>query len=493
MTILPIRVVAAALLHVSMMQMIVNGFAPSPTTRIHRTHCTTAPVFPTSTCLRSTDGNGADDEAQRLKDKANQYRQEAEKLKLTLGLRKIEKLENEIRDFVKGDDSSGLEKRDQDKLQELKDKVQDLVRGNLGAEEADKMLAGLSSFSSGSSATSPPTLLVLDETLPKLTAEEIQKSMAFLNTLPPPIQDTLAKVAGYPSYGSVLNTEEFIQRLYVNRSNKSTETLRRFYFDSFSKELPLETFTSSDSKASIADKIRFMGLKEDSTEEEYAMMEKIASAVEERLGLENSTRAMELFPRNVQEMDEELLPSEEDANVVFEQLGRSFMATERPIKASGGYVIRGVNKRKSAGELVDYLDAKVAKAKPDWTDKYQLSLVEIYSDESAELFEDAILVTANKFPEQVPKALGLVTTAIALFSSFVYCIDAFGENEVVMQRLKDASEVAAAGGVYDITWFNELLIPLLVTLGAAQGFHEAAHYLVAWSKQVSDSRDMDFS
>jgi len=55
-----------------------------------------------------------------------------------------------------------------------------------------------------------------------------------------------------------------------------------------------------------------------------------------------------------------------------------------------------------------------------------------------------------------------------------------------MERLKEATEVASAGGIYDLLWFNELLVPLLVTLGAAQGVHELSHYLVAWSKQVSD-------
>ena len=85
-----------------------------------------------------------------------------------------------------------------------------------------------------------------------------------------------------------------------------------------------------------------------------------------------------------------------------------------------------------------------------------------------------------------PGLLSVASTAVALFSSVVFCIDAFGENTVVMERLKEATDVASAGGIYDLIWFNELLVPLLVTLGAAQGVHELSHYLVAWSKQVSD-------
>lgn len=160
------------------------------------------------------------------------------------------------------------------------------------------------------------------------------------------------------------------------------------------------------------------------------------------------------------------------------------MATEKPIQVSGGYIIRGTNKRKSASELLDYLDGKVTKSNPEWMEKYQLSFVELYSEAETELFEDALLITPNKFVSKAPKFLAGATTAVALFSSFVYAIDTFGENPMVMQKLKDASEIATAGGTYDITWFNELLIPFLVTLGAAQGLHEAAHYVVAWSKQV---------
>ena len=56
-----------------------------------------------STFLQSTDNSDASSEAQKLKDKANQYRAEAEKLSLTLGLQKINELGGEIRDFVNSD------------------------------------------------------------------------------------------------------------------------------------------------------------------------------------------------------------------------------------------------------------------------------------------------------------------------------------------------------------------------------------------------------
>ena len=484
---------AIALVHIMLVHHTshVDGFAPPTIPNSIRT-VTAKSINQRSTRLCSTDngkgsdgssGNGVDNdtspssEAQRLKDKANQYRIEAEKLKLTLGLQKIDELERDIREFIKNASSenssttntaSTSEKRTKDKLQELKDRVESLVRGSLGKDEAEKMLSQLSSFSSSVSTTtgetnsSSSTSTLSSERKDSssknaLSPEEVKNAIAFLETLPPPVKDTLAKAAGYPSYDSILDIdmEVFVQSLYEHK-NESTETLRRLYYESFTEPTTTDT------------------------------LDVLLSALinEERADNSTNTRAMELFPRTVQDADESILPTAEDANVVFQLLDRSFMATEKPIKGDGGYVIRGVNKRKTANELLDYVDGKIAKTNPEWTDKFQLSLVEIYSDASEELFEDALLITPNKFVPLASKLLSGVTTAVALFSSIVFCIDTFADNEIVMTRLKDASEIATAGGTYDLTWFNELLIPLLVTLGAAQGLHEAAHLLVAWTKQV---------
>lgn len=465
---------AAAMLHASSVQ----GFAPSfpePMTRISnglqtRPCVPTATTTTTTTCLRSSNGNegGSDDEAKRLKDKANQYRQEAEKLRLTLGIQKIEKLETEIREFMKGDDAAGSDKREGDKLQELKDRVEDLVRGTLGSVEADDMLANLSAFSSKSGGAK--NAVSTGSTFTTLTNEEVSAAVEFLITLPTPVRETLARAAGYPSYAEVKSIEELVKNLHAKNKDLSTEKLRRLYFQSFSANLP----------GAPAE-----GGKMTNLDEEYkilGMSKRITSKIEEQL--QNSTRAMELFPRTVQDAEEDVLPSDEDADVIFQLLDKSFMATEKPMKVEGGYIIRGKNKRKSAAELTEFLDGKLKKKNPEWTDKYQWSIVEIYSDANEELFEDAILITPNKFASLAPKLLPPAVTAISLFSSFVYCIDTFGENPLVMQRLKDATELAQNGGLYDISWFNELLIPLLVTLGAAQGLHEASHYSMAWLKQV---------
>lgn len=458
----------------------VHGFAPSfpePLTRISGLSNRILPPGPLSSSrLRSTNGGG-EEEARRLKEKADQYRNEAEKLRLTLGLKKAEELEGEIRDFAKGVEDGGAASsasgvREGQKLQELKDRVEGLVRGSLGREEADNMLAALSSFATkASSESKSPDTEGTDAALPELTEDDISQAIEFLIRLPRPIKETLARAAGYPSYDSRPSMEKLVRRLHAKNGDISTEQLRRLYFQAFSENLSAESSIGKSAKEELDEEYEITG-----------MSKLLASKIEERL--ENSTRAMELFPRSVQDADEGVLPTAEDADVIFQLLDKSFMATEKPMKVSGGYIIRGVNKRKSAGELLDALDGRLAKKNPEWTEKYQMSFVEIYSDVTDELFEDAVLITPNKFAPLAPRLLAGVTTAVSLFSTFVYCIDAYGENPVVMERLKGAVEIAQNGGVYDLTWFNELLVPLLVTLGAAQGFHELGHYLVAWSKQV---------
>ena len=424
-------------------------------------------LLQSSTFLKSAN----DDEARRLKEKADQYRIEAEELRLTLGLKRIEELKDEIKQFMTTEEF-GSSEQEQKKLAELKNRVEDLVRSSVGGEDAEKLLAGLSSFSSSNVVV--PIDIESNNSFPApgvsatLSEEEMKSAIAFLGSLPIPVKDTLAKAAGYSNYESIINLEEFVNNLYLNK-DASTEKLRRLYFQAFAKNIP-----GAD-----------MVITGTSDEEIEGLTKAIQQQIEERL--QNSTRAMELFPRVVQDADEAILPREIDANVIFQLLDRNtFMAVEKPMQVEGGYIIRGENKRKSSTQLLEVIDEKLDKESPQWKESFQVSFVEIYADSPEQLFEDALLITPNKFAPMAPKLFAGVVTAISLFSSVVYCIDTFSENEMVMKRLKEASEQAAAGvaNAYDLAWFNELLVPMLVTLGLAQGLHEAGHLVMAWSKGI---------
>ena len=413
-------------------------------------------------------------------------------MQLLLGLKKIEALEKDIRNFkelnsVDADsstpkiiDNEKKKKTNAKKVEEFKKRVEDLVRGSVASkDEADGILAGLASFSSSlgiSSLTTTTPSAGLDEdvgrlneqlaglqssssALPSLWEEEMKSAVAFFTTLSTPVKDTLAKAAGYKDgYSSVSNVQELVQKLYETDGTTSMATLRRLYFESFTKHLPPGTNV----------------ILADETGEEYALLS-LNELIENMK--ENKTMAMELFPRNFQD-------AEEDAQTVFQLLDQTtFMATEKPLRVNGGYLIRGLNKRKSASEMLDAIDAKLAKASPQWTEKYQLNFVEYTTDTPTELSELALLLTPNVFAPTAPVALSVFSTSVAFFLSFLYCINTFAGNDAVMERLKEASELAGNGGLYDISWFNELLVPLLVTLGAAQGVHELLHLLVAgWNK-----------
>lgn len=449
----------------------------------------------------NTNKNIEENEAQQLAQKAQQYRNEAEKLRLSLGIRRIDELEKDIRSFLArgegyGDDDTGTT------LRELKARAEEIIRRSLGSgtssKEAEELLSSLTTSSSsiasslGESGTTPSS--PSHDCSSSLTDEEMQAAIAFMDGLPPgPLKDALSSLAGcnssrgWQNDSSLDAKEEYIKNLYRWKNVVTTEGLRDLYREGIAGNVDY-----------VEDAYKKMTKLTDRDEAyELSNMSKIlASKIEERI--ENSTRAMELFPRSLQDAEEEILPTEADANTVFQLLGKSFMATEKPMPVNGGYIIRGVNKLKSAKELLDVLDAKLLAAETtsttedinnrsqSWTDRYQVSFVEIYSDTNEELFEDALLITPNYFTPLAPKLLSGITSSIALFSSFVYCINTFGGNTVVMQRLKEASESATAGGmgIGELTWFNALLIPLLVTLGAAQGVHEIAHIFVAWSKEV---------
>ena len=337
------------------------------------------------------------------------------------------------------------------------------------------MLLGLSSFSSETITSSSPNKDENMKLFDPPTDEEVKAAIAFLDTLPATLKNALAIAAGYKKgyygeEGAMANMEEFVDKLYKQSNVITAERLRNLY-----KVQRITTRNVSDYESSKS--------KKDEEYEIRGMSRLLASKIEERL--ENSTRAMELFPRSLQDADESILPSKDDANVIFQLLEKNFMATEKPVKVKGGYIIRGVNKRKSTKELLHVLDGKLIKSYPQWIEKYQISFVEIYSDANEELFEDAILITPNTFVPMAPKLLSVASSAIAIFFSFVFCIDAFSDNTYVMDRLKEASEITAAGGTYDLLWFNMQLVPLLLTLGAAQGLHELSHIVTAWSKQVS--------
>lgn len=443
-----------------------EGFSP-PTRR----------AFKAPTIALFSSPNDSEVSPEKLQEKASQYREEAEKLRLNLELKKIDQLSGEVRDFAKQTresmaNGSGMSNDavDGKKLDQLKGRVADLVRSSsvIDENEADKMLGSLASFSAKT-----VTAQTTSESKVTFTKEELEASVALIEALPRAAQETLAITAGYFNYNETkADPEAFLSKLSSHQV--SNMALRRVYAQSLVND--------PSAKVVVVD-------------ESYSIEDVADALVEDLQDRIDGNRAMELFPRSIQDMDDEFLPQDEDAEAVFKLLDSStFMSIQKPVRVNGGYVIRGVNKRSTPADLMEAIDKKIAAEIPNFTDSFQVNYVEITADADSEDFiEDSLLITSNKFPVKAPLPLGLIATAISCFYGFTYAINTFAGNPVVMQRLKDANDAAtalASGTVgmdavsYDLSWFNELLLPLLGSLAAIQGVHELGHLSVAWANKI---------
>ena len=406
------------------------------------------------------------DSPEKLREKASEIRREAEQLRLTLELKKIDELSEDVKDLAEQQTRNNGSDAWNNKLEVLQGRVADIVRSSsvIDQDEADELLARFQTTTTTSTTFAP---------------EEVEQMLSLIDDLPRAARETLAITAGYLNYATAKSDPAFLSKLSSHQG--SNMALRRTYAQSLVND--------PDAKVVVVD-------------ESYTIEDIADALVEDLQDRLDGNRAMELFPRSVQDVDDELLPGDEDAEAIFRLLDSStFMATEKPIRVNGGYLIRGVNKRSSSSQLIEAIDDKIAKGLSEFTNRYQVSFVEITADPNSEEFiEDSLLITPNKFPVRAPLALGIVATAISCFYTFTYGINTFAGNPVVMQRLKEANEQAAALAAgttatdlasYDLSWFNDLLLPLLGSLAVIQGVHELGHLTVAWANNVSDRYTWD--
>ncbi len=140
----------------------------------------------------NTNKNIEENEAQQLAQKAQQYRNEAEKLRLSFGIRRIDELEKDIRSFLargegSGDDDTGTT------LRELKARAEEIIRRSLGSgtssEEAEEFLSSLttssSSIASSLGGSGPTPSSPSHDCSSSLTDEEMQAAIdSWMDCLP---------------------------------------------------------------------------------------------------------------------------------------------------------------------------------------------------------------------------------------------------------------------------------------------------------------------
>ena len=402
--------------------------------------------------LASTSTDDESDGQDSLAEKARKIKLEAKKMEAELTLGKISKLENKVHSSS-SDSSNGS-------MRELQDEIEALAK-LIDPQLVDASTAAAASSTSTSSDTSttPAATQPVTSTVEVLSSADLEAACQYYTALPITMRSALASAVGYENMTSLTGKEvkDLVTKLYERRNNLSTTKLREMYKDTQQAPLTLEE-----------------GFQ-DMFKEVQTMMEDpdaaLVQAVESQV------------PRQARQ--EGKCPTEADVNAFFQKAcgKNTFLASERPIRSGEVYVIRGKTQKNDATSLIEALDAALEEKAPDWSERNQYCYVTdpslIEGDE--ELFGDPVILLLNK--DMAPTASKVLTTGstlAALFGSVLFCLGTFGTNQLIVDRLQEANKA----GNYDISWFNELVIPMFAALFAIQASHELGHLIVAWRDKM---------
>ena len=400
----------------------------------------------------STNGDGGDrpvENAGSLADKAKRAVLEADKMEAELTLTKIDKLEKKsMREISKSDGSTISSVREE--IEVLAKKIDpSLVKDDVSFS---------SSAPSKAISSDRVTTRVSSSLLPPpegLTQDELEAACVFYTSLPITMRSALASAVGYENQETLTGLEirDVVIKLYERRDTLSATKLRELYKETL--EAPLSMEQGIDE---ILEEVKGM----------------LANPDEMRLEAAVDTQ----LPRQVRK--EGTCPKEADVNAFFREIcGKStFLAAEKPIRAGELWVIRGKSQTKDPSSLVEAIDKMLDEKAPGWSDQNQYCYIMDPSLEEGEedLFGDPVIIIANKdMAPSISPIVTLASTVTALSMTFLFCLGAYGGNELIMKRLNDANEIANN----DLSWFNELLLPFLGAFFFIQASHDLAQVLVA--------------
>ncbi|KAI2496536.1 hypothetical protein MHU86_17978 [Fragilaria crotonensis] len=142
----------------------------------------------------------------------------------------------------------------------------------------------------------------------------------------------------------------------------------------------------------------------------------------------------------------------------------------------GGYVVRGVNAKKSPKELIASLDKKLPL---NWNAQVSL-LPDIttsgFNQPEGTKNGDAVLVLLNKDFSSESAWIFPISAGIAAVTTFLYGLSVYSKNENIAVQLADRS---ALGDFSGIDVFNGHLFEVFLPLAIIQLLHEAGHFLIA--------------
>lgn len=463
--------------------------------------------------------------AAALRAQAVRIRLEAEKMDAQLTLDKIARLERELaKAQSKGENTDSLV-RDMENLQRK-------IRGEppiavVLSPQKPAPTAKSSSVSSVSSEASAPTTFAPkysppEEPIAPFSQAEFDRTLQEFDRFPSYLKVLLARSVGMqPMSVRDINATE-----YAIRSEKQ----QRLDF-SFLKDIPPPSFTSEeieefkksfslvDWRGKFPPGLEMKDLSDDdfikkAMEEEYyfkmatrnygvskgmaegflagnvADAEKFAAALEEELGRSQPYQTMQgLFPKCVEK--EGQIPTQVQVKMlmtdVLPQAG--FNSNSQPIEVFGGYLIRGSTTKGNGDELIDSIDAIVAK-NPMLQGKFTISFIKDLTGVmgvSDEDFEEAMMtnlpralyVMGPNVTRERNRLLATLTSGLGIATSWYFSIYPFLLNPAVMKRAEEQLALADASMTYEMGWLTDLATPMFATFLGLQIMHEIGHRVVA--------------
>jgi membrane-associated protease RseP (regulator of RpoE activity) len=186
-----------------------------------------------------------------------------------------------------------------------------------------------------------------------------------------------------------------------------------------------------------------------------------------------------------------------------------FSSSSKPMKVPGGWAITGNHKFDNGDELLDAIDKEISKTRPNlmeqitvlYTPSYgpmngnsiggesldTISIGNMLEEETLELFAETEPILYITGPDIVrkPNRVGLTLTSIAgIATSWYLSVYPFLLNDQIASRVDADLKLVEANLQPDLSYLTEYSVPLFLSFIGLQLIHEAAHRLVAMSKDV---------
>ncbi len=421
----------------------------------------------------------SEDGVQKLREQAAKVKLEAERLEAELNLEKIANLEKKLQASRKmNDDDEKIKsfRGIKEEVRTLATRVDPSLLSSFQFDKIDDTIASNSAVESvvdDNQKVETQTNLYANRKKNKIviTESELMDAIEYYNSLPMQMRRALASAIDLDE--ATTSPAIVVLGLYELGDTLTENKLQTLYKEAKTKKIDSKNVASVVVKGND-------GITEGEVDNPFNPWSK--PTAENQVDVNNMVESV--FPRVM--MKDDISPTSIDVEVLTSKgiFGKdTFQASGPPERISGGFIVRGsmAPKLKNDGDrLIELLDSTIDSVAPAWNDKFQVSYMTDPTpqmlDDSENLNGEAVLVIHSRDMKPTTSTLfSSGVSAISLFFAFVFAISTFGQNDLVMQRLTAANNA----NDYDLTWFNELITPLLVSVGVSQLFHEVGHLFVA--------------